>query len=544
LQTFPTDVPCGDPPTIALNALGLLPGAHKKATVPAGEERFAVRRASDGATVFEGECSAVADVAEADGGGAVRVADFSEVREAGTYFLEFSGGTRSAVFEISETAWNAPYKLVTRAMYLWRCGCGVSGVWKGETYAHGPCHLEDGYLDHAGGPAGARRPSHGGWHDAGDYNKYTVNAGVTVGLMFKAWEHFPERIGPVGLELPESGNGVPDLLNELRYELDWLLTMPFDDGRVSHKISAPDFSYFGPPDHDPDRRYFCPWGTAATATFVAMAALAARHFRPIDAEFAGRCLAAARKSWGVLLAHPERVDADQSAFKTGPYGTVETSHRLWAAAELWETGGEPEVLAWFERNAAATEFTFHGPMWQEVTDLALGTYLESSRTDARHPALVERLEASLARRAAEIVAEAERHPYGRPLGSAKESWFWGDNGSVAAQTYLLHLQDRRSPDPRLRGAAHDALSFLFGRNVHGRSYVTGLSYHPPEHPHDRRGGAWPGHLVGGPWPDARQWFDEQGDFRTNEIAINWNASLIYALAAFVDPKGEFPILAA
>jgi len=92
------------------------------------------------------------------------------------------------------------------------------------------------------------------------------------------------------------------------------------------------------------------------------------------------------------------------------------------------------------------------------------------------------------------------------------------------------------PDPVYRATALDALGYLFGRNYHGRSYVTGLGANPPEHLHDRRGEpAWPGYLVGGPWPTARDWVDEMPDASRNEIAINWNASLIYALAAFVAP---------
>jgi endoglucanase len=106
----------------------------------------------------------------------------------------------------------------------------------------------------------------------------------------------------------------------------------------------------------------------------------------------------------------------------------------------------------------------------------------------------------------------------------------------------LQVADRIKPDPKYREAALDAIAHLFGRNVYNRSYVTGLGLNPPLHPHDRRSGAdgivdpWPGYLVGGGHPFATDWHDEQNDYRTNEIAINWQAGLVYALAGFMGPQ--------
>jgi len=111
---------------------------------------------------------------------------------------------------------------------------------------------------------------------------------------------------------------------------------------------------------------------------------------------------------------------------------------------------------------------------------------------------------------------------------------------VARQVVVLEAARRVIDKPAYRAASLDALNHLFGRNVHGRSYVTGLGHRPPMHPHDRRSAAdkvvdpWPGYLVGGPHPRATDWNDDESDYRTNEIAINWNGALIYALAAFLD----------
>jgi endoglucanase len=522
-------------PAVRLNSVGFPPDAVKRATIAAPCDEFRVVRVSDGAVVLTGRAGAPTATAGTDTGETVQVADFRALTAPGRYQLEVPGVGRSAPFTIATDVWNPPFYLVTRALYLWRCGTAVRAEWNGITYAHGPCHLEDGWLDFVGGGHG-RRPGTGGWHDAGDYNKYVVNAGFAVGMLFQALEQFPDRVTDLKLDLPESGNGTPDLLNEIRWELEWLLTMQQDDGRVYHKLSAVNFSYWGPPDRDPSPRSYCPWSTTATADFVAVFAAAARHFRRYDARFADRCLAAALKSGAYLTAHPQDVPADQQQFHTGTYAVSDASHRLWAAAELWETTGEPRYLREFEHRAAGVDFVVLGPTWGDATDLALGTYLLSHHPARRNRSLVARLQASLFSQAAGIVATADRHGYGRPLGGDRPTWFWGGNGSVVAQTYLLHVADRLRPDPRYRQTALDALAFLFGRNFDGRSYVTGLGANPPEHPHDRRGEpAWPGCLVGGGWPDGKSWRDEQRDARLNEIAINWNAALIYALAAFVEP---------
>jgi len=101
----------------------------------------------------------------------------------------------------------------------------------------------------------------------------------------------------------------------------------------------------------------------------------------------------------------------------------------------------------------------------------------------------------------------------------------------------LQVANRLSPNPEYVNASLDAVAHLFGRNYYNRSYVTGLGREPAMHPHDRRSGAdgidapWPGYVVGG-GQSATGWHDDQEDYRTNEIAINWQAGLVYALAAF------------
>lgn len=527
---------------VRLNSIGFPPDAPKRATVvvPDGARatEFTLRRAGTEEVVWRGQLGPTVRSTATDTDESVRVADFSAFRETGRYQVDVPGAGRSPEFVIGRDAWNEAYWLVARGLSLWRCGSptGVHGEWRGQVFAHGPCHLEDGWLDHAGG-GHVRRSATGGWHDAGDYNKYIVNAGYSLGLLFKAWEHFRPRIERVALDLPaaERANTVPDLLDEMRWELDWFFTMQAEDGRVHHKLSQLDFRYWGAPDQDVTPRYFTTWSTNATAHFVAVMAMAARHYAEFDAAFGERCLAAARRSWACLERHPENVKPEQEAFKTGAYDVPDAAGRLWAAAEMWATTRDPKFLAEFERRAAKEEFTLRGPTWGDVRDFGLATYLENEAV-GRDAQLVARLRSQLLAQADRIVAVAGAHPYGRPLGGEAGTWYWGANGDTASQTFLLHLANRIQASAERRGAAAHAIGFLLGRNFHGRSYVTGLGHQPPAHPHDRRGEpAWPGYLVGGGHPTGRSWVDEMADFRQNEIALNWNAALIYALAAFVEP---------
>jgi endoglucanase len=411
----------------------------------------------------------------------------------------------------------------------------VSGVHNGSTFEHAACHTNDAWLDVVAGMH-TRSNSLGGWHDAGDYNKYVVNAGVTVGCMFRAWEEFGPAISKVPLHLPETGGALPEFLAELKWELDWLLTMQFEDGSVSHKVSTKKFGGFILPEKEVEDRFFTPWSSAATADFVAMMAQAARCFRPYDTAYADRCLRLARKSYGFLAAHGEDHPANLAGFSTGAYGTRDGDDRLWAAAEMWETTGEADALRDLETRIGTNEARLDRNWdWGNVNNLGMLTYLFSKR-NGRNEDLLKKARTNAVAVADELVTARNAHGYGRPLGTM---YYWGCNGTVARQVLNLVAANRITPKPAYRETALDALNHLFGRNCFGRSFVTGVGANPPMHPHDRRSGGdnvvepWPGYLVGGPNPKAENWNDVQGDYRTNEIAINWNGALIYALAAFL-----------
>lgn len=523
---------------IRLNTIGYLPAMPKRASVAGKFTRFTVVRVKDGRKVYEGE--AAGPITNADTGEQLYIADFSNLKTPSEYRLQIAGIGLSPAFRIGADIYNQPFVVATRAMYLWRCGTAVSGKHNGDTFSHAACHMEDAYMDYVGGGR-ERRDATGGWHDAGDYNKYVVNAGVTVGAMLRAWEDFGTRLRRIPLNIPQSGGKLPDYLAEIKWEIDWLLKMQADNGSVYHKISTRNFGPFILPELEKEPRYFAGWSTAATADFVAMTAGFARAVRAYDSAYAQRCLQAARKAWQFLQQNAQNIMADLRGFTTGAYQTEDRDDRLWAAAELWETTGDKGVLQDLETRIRSYNAEWEPVFdWGNVRNLGMLVYL-LSRKGGRDASLVAQVRKNLLAVADGIVKTANSHGYARPLGNL---YYWGCNGAVARQAILLYAAYRLSRKQEYLHTILDALNHLFGRNYYGRSFVTGLGHQPPMHPHDRRSGGdkvdapWPGYLIGGGHPTAKDWKDEQADYRTNEIAINWNGALIYAMSAFVTAGKE------
>ncbi|MFA5330710.1 MAG: glycoside hydrolase family 9 protein [Prolixibacteraceae bacterium] len=519
---------------IHLSSLGYLPQSSKKASVISDVKSFVLKRASDQSVVFKGEIAK--SVHQKDVGQTVSLADFTSFSKNGKYYLETSDGAKSVEFEISPNVYNEAFYTSMRAFYLWRCGTAVSGDHKEHHFEHAACHLDDGFEDYQDKP-GEKRDGTKGWHDAGDYGKYVVNAGITVGMMFMAWDQFNDNLKRFTLDLPETAAGYPDFLKEIKWETDWLFTMQYTDGsgKVSHKLTRKNFAPFCKPEDDNGKRYFTDWSSAATADFVAMMAQAARNFAPYDKVYAQKCLAAAQVSYNFLKQNPEDKRFVQGEFKTGGYQTSDPDDRLWAAVEMWETTGNSEFLKDFEDQAAKMNFEIDENWdWGDVSNLGMFEYALSKKP-GKNPEIEKTIRKNITEVAHTIAFKGAADVYGRPLSR----YYWGCNGTIARQVMNLQVANQIAPSKIFVRTSQDAISHLFGRNYYNRSYVTGLGIHPPMNPHDRRSGSddsidpWPGYLVGG-GHSATGWHDEQKDYSTNEIAINWQAALVYALAGFVN----------
>jgi endoglucanase len=540
-----TDGGCiSDPRKISFDSVGYLP-SHAKAATLVALDTFAIKRA-DGSVALDG--NATGPLA-ADTGESVKIADFTSVTEPGEYYIEATGadGTLSSPhFRIGADAYDDALRTLMIGMYGQRCGTAVHIDFAGQPFTHGACHLNDAYTDKLDGK-NAIRPSLLGWHDAGDYGKYVTNGAFSVGVFFKAWEHFPAALTRLSLPIPEHGGALPDFLAEMKFELDWLLTTQLEDGSVSHKVTALMFEPGVAPEADGSQRYYAPIGTAATAEVAAVMAMAARIFAPYDQAYADTCLQAAKRSYGYLQAHPSRQRPDLSAFSTGAYQlNDDAGPRLWAAAEIFETTGDPAALAEVQTRIRARPLVMAKrppPLvdsdwdWGTPANLGIFTYLLSSR-DGRDLSLVQQVKTKNQQNADDLARASESSGYGR----TNIGYYWGANGSVARISMNLQIAYRFTGDQRYLDAALRQIDHLFGRNYYARSQVTGVGIKPPLYPHHRpsmtTGRAWPGLLVGGGNPGPTDWVDIQGMYEQNEVALNWNAALVYALAGFASGTSE------
>jgi hypothetical protein len=223
-------------------------------------------------------------------------------------------------------------------------------------------------------------------------------------------------------------------------------------------------------------------------------------------------------------------------FSTGSYETSDGDDRLWAAAEMWATTGSPEALLDFETRAAlSNDLVIPSFDWSNLQNLGFLTYIRGTPFDGdRSPDLVAAIEEDTANAATAVINNGEASAFGRGI----LDFYWGSNGSVARTCMILNAADRLSPNSEYPDACARQMDYLFGRNMYGRPQVTGEGRFPPCHPHDRRSAAdnilrpYPGLLVGGA-SSARNWRDVQDSYQTNEVAINWNGALVYALAGLI-----------
>jgi len=558
-STFAVTFAASPTAEIRLDQAGYLPGLPKLAMVvtKVTATDFSLRKASDGAVVFLGRLTG--PVEDADSGDRVQAADFTKFTRNGTYYIEVPGVGRSWDFSIAPDAYNRAYYLAMRSFYGQRCGMAVDLGPEFPGFAHAACHLEGAY--HASsGKSGARKTT-GGWHDAGDYGRYIVNSGITTGTLLWAWELFGSRVGQVSLNIPESGNAVPDILDEIRWNLDWMLSMQDQDGGVWQKQTSEGFCGFIMPEKDKLVGSVIGTGkepyksTCATADFAAVMAIAARAYRPFDAAYSRRCLEAAKRAWTWLDKHPNVTFQNPPGVSTGAYGDPNCGDELlWASAELHRTTGEDTYHRYFLAHYGEfreTVQTVPAEGWANVAPLGLWTYVLGGGKDASAAAAIRQDAVSAADR---IVERTNGNGY--RISMISEDYVWGSNGVAANYGMQLLVTNAIRPDPRYVQTALENLHYMLGRNAFSLSWVTQVGANPYRHPHHRPSGAdriaepWPGLLSGGPnqnrqdpptknlpqLPPARIYLDEEASYASNETCINWNAALVFILASVLPEK--------
>ena len=523
---------------IFVNQCGYLPGQSKYVTFRSEKPvSFSVVR-SDGERIFQGTASFQRENPSA--GEVNYVGEFSAVTNPGLYYITVDSLGESDTFEIGPDIYENIFQNAFSFFYLQRCGCDLPEN-AAAAYAHRACHTKPAIIY----GNNTRKDVSGGWHDAGDYGRYVVPGAMAAAQLLYAFEDNPELTAKY--RSPQAAdNSLPAYLEEIKYELDWMLKMQREDGQLYHKATCHRFCGFIMPDREDEDLVLSPVSVTATADFAAVAAMAVRFYQPYDPAYADRLTEASQKAYtalkGMELSGGFKNPPD---IYTGEYGDpCDIDERYWAAAELYKTFGNQEYREDFER--LASRQVLHGYGWSNMGSYGNRAYLTTEH--ATDPELRDRIAREILALADEKLQIASSDGYGVSLTSGQ--YVWGSNMNVANNG--LHLLDayRLLGNTKYLDVAADQLNYLLGRNPMGLCYLTGCGTNPIKHPHHRPSGylgkAMPGMLSGGPCsgrqdqtaasvlpenvPPAKALVDMTGSYSTNEVAIYWNSAFVQLLA--------------
>ena len=591
LTTSATPPPPYEPdtgPRVRVNQVGYLPQAPKRATLVTDAADAVAWQLldADGDELADGESQPVG--LDASSGQDVHVIDFSDVTTAGTGLTLVADGETSHPFSIAEDLYGQLRYDALNYFYLARSGTDIEASIVGEEYAREaghvgvapnqgdtavPCIGPRDYYD--GWTCDYTLDVTGGWYDAGDHGKYVVNGGIAVAQLLATYERTLHVAGAKAgalddgtLDLPEHGNGVPDVLDEVRWELEWMLKMVAPSGEyagmVHHKIH--DEGWTGlplAPADDPQVRSLHRPSTAATLNLAAVAAQGARLFAEHDEAFAARLLETARSTYEAALAHPDvYAPAAAGSDGGGPYDDSNvTDEFYWAAAELYVTTGEQRFADDLTANPTHTGVVFDGGGFSWGATGALGRLTLATvpnglpDRDAVRASVVEAADAYLAAQGAQ--------PWGSVYSPSSGDYDWGSNSSVANILVVIGTAYDLTGDATYLSGALEGLDYLFGRNALNTSYVTGWGAVTSQKQHSRWFAAQldpslphppVGSLAGGPnsmsatWDPTMQaafaqgcapamcYLDEIQSWASNEITINWNSALSWVASFVADQK--------
>jgi len=549
-------------PRVRVNQVAYLPDGPKNATLvtesttPARWElRKGQRVLAHGLTTPRGT--------DVSSGQNVHSIDFGRFRGGGTGLTLTADGETSHPFDIDAGAYKRLRADSLKFYYTQRSGIAIDDTLR-PGYGRPAGHVDvapnqgDGDVPCQAGVCDYRLDVRGGWYDAGDHGKYVVNGGISAWQLMSLYETFGKD---VDLTLPESGDRVPDILDEVRWELDFLLAMQVPAGKplagmVHHKIH--DRAWTGlplMPHLDPQPRELHPVSTAATLNLAATAAQAARIYRRYDRAFADRALAAARTAYAAALANPALLASPTDGTGGGAYDDAQVGDEFyWAAAELFLTTGAQEYADRVLASPYHTADVF-GPGAFDWGNTAAAARIDLATVPSRLPGRA-RVVRSVVEGADEYVATQRANPYAIAYAPANNRWDWGSNSLVLNNLTVVGAAYELTGRPAYRNAVLEGMDYVLGRNALNYSMVTGYGEAAAHNQHSR----WyahqlepalpnppPGTLAGGPNSSLQDpyaqskltgcvgqfcYIDDIQSWSTNELTINWNASLAW-VASFV-----------
>jgi endoglucanase len=526
---------------------------------------FFVIRENSSDTVFRGKLSTVRF--SFNSSLQTRIADFSSLNKTGIFRVE-TAGFHSYPFRIEEKVHHPSAVASLKAFYYQRASMPLGATYAGK-WSRAAGHPDDSVIIHPSAAsdnreAGSVISTPGGWYDAGDYNKYIVNSGISTATLLSAYEDFKFYFDTLHTNIPALSKPIPDILNEILYNLRWMLSMQDPgDGGVYNKCTNASFDPMVMPDAARQPRYVVQKGTAATLDLAAVAAQAARIFASYKKQLPGlsdSCLKAAEKAWTWATAHPDMV-YDQNAMNqqyapkilTGGYGDRKFSDEFfWASCELFISTSKTNY-----RDTVASHINdrFGLPSWSETG--LLGYYsLLRNKTKLQLPFL-DTVRNRLVRMADDYIQSAQQNAFLTVMGGRKRDFVWGSNANAANQGILLVQVYYITGAQKYLDAALGNLEYICGRNATGYCFITGIGSFSPMHTHHRPSVAdgivdpVPGLMAGGPNPGEQDhchydfhepetaYVDSDCAYASNEIAINWNAPMVYLANAVEALENKF-----
>lgn len=531
---------------IHVNQIGYRP-LDKKVFVCKGiAEEFAIINKLNNEIVFKGKMDQ--PMYDEATGETVEQGDFTELTSSGEYYISVEGLGNSYCFAITDNVYENIKDGLLKALYFQRCGMELEKEYA-DKWSHGICHKRDAILYEA---PDTKVEISGGWHDAGDYGRYVVAAAKAVADLLLAYEFFPAAFNN-NINIPESGNHLPDILNEAKYELEWLFKMQNKEtGGVYHKAATQFFPGMIMPEEDAAPIVIYPVSSTATADFAAVLALASRLYEDKEKEFAERCLAASQKAWSWLVNNPEaKLFKNPPNMDSGEYGDkTDLDERYWAAAELYRKTAKAEYHDYFKRGLSNLKDT-NSFGWSAVGGYGTVAYLftESSKVDVR---IYELLKSRFIDRANTFVSISQKDGY--KVTSLPHKYSWGSNMGLLNNAMHLIIANNLEPKEAYVETAIHQWNYIFGVNALSQCYVTGYGSKPIVHPHHRPSEGdgidepVPGLVSGGPcsglldaaakknccgMPPAKCFIDNAESYSTNEITIYWNSPAVF-VAGFLN----------
>lgn len=531
------------PYKIFVNQMGYMPQSEKRATLTMPADSFTVED-TKGNVFYKGKVAAFGE--DEHSGDITAFADFSELTTPGTYIMKTDTGLTSIPFTIGQKVYNNTLWDTMKAFYMLRCGSGLTPEHAG-IYHHGPCHTGKAVLwdDHS-----VSMEVTGGWHDAGDYGRYTTAGACALAHLLYAFRFYPQTLGTMDLNIPESGQALPDVLAECKWELDFFLKLQREDGAVYHKVTTARHAPFIMPELDLEQLYVLPVSSMACADFAAVCALASGIFAPYDAAYAQKLKDAAILTGKWLMDNPDFIPfKNPPGCGTGWYGEwSDVDNRFWAYCELYALTGDP-VYHEKLKGQLETSFSHIGLGYSDMGGLGALAYLNCNREDA-DPALKEMFIKEFIEKAEELTKLSESCGYGVSMQDGE--YCWGSNMHVMKNAMYYIIADRLEGGKRFHRYVERQVHYLLGVNATGYSFITGNGAYAYNYPHlrpaDQDGieACMPGMVSGGPnrglqdpkakelvpegTPPMKCFADHMACYSLNEITIYWNSPTVFALA--------------